>query len=190
MYKFVCLLVKAFMSVIFRVKVNGKENIPSDGGFILCANHLSNWDPPLLQAFIKRRIYFMSKEELFHKFGLGFVLRRIKAIPVKRTGADINCIKQSMKVVKSGDVLGIFPTGQREMVKGEGEVKSGVAFLSYKTNGVILPIHITASYKLFSKVIIDIKKPLTYKFESKPTSDDLARISSDIYSHIKSPFKE
>ncbi|MBQ4528159.1 MAG: 1-acyl-sn-glycerol-3-phosphate acyltransferase [Clostridia bacterium] len=186
MYRFVCILVKGFMSLLFRVKVNGKENIPSEGGFILCSNHISNWDPPLLQVFIRRRIYYMAKEELFKAFGLGFILRRIKAIPVHRSGSDITSIKNAIKTVKNGDVLGIFPTGQREKVKGEGEVKAGIGFLAVKTGGTVIPVHITASYRIFSKVIIDIGKPVDIKLpEGKPSTADFERISEDIYSEIK-----
>ena len=174
------------MSLLFRVKVNGKENIPSEGGFILCSNHISNWDPPLLQVFIRRRIYYMAKEELFKAFGLGFILRRIKAIPVHRSGSDITSIKNAIKTVKNGDVLGIFPTGQREKVKGEGEVKAGIGFLAVKTGGTVIPVHITASYRIFSKVIIDIGKPVDIKLpEGKPSTADFERISEDIYSEIK-----
>lgn len=186
MYKFLCLLIKGFMSVFFRVTVHGKENIPTEGGFILCANHLSNWDPPLLQVFIKRRIYFMAKEELFKVFGLGFILKRIKAIPVYRSGADITSIKKAIKTVQSGDVLGIFPTGQREMVKGEGDVKAGIGFLAVKTGGVVIPVHISATYKIFSKIVVNIGKPVEIeKFESKPTTADFERISESIYANIK-----
>ncbi|MBQ4631235.1 MAG: 1-acyl-sn-glycerol-3-phosphate acyltransferase [Clostridia bacterium] len=187
MYKFVCLLVKGFLSLLFRVKVTGKENIPKEGGFILCSNHLSNWDPPLLQAFIKRRIYYMAKEELFEAFGVGFILRRIKAIPVHRNGADITSMKRAIKTVRGGDVLGIFPTGQREMVKGEGDVKAGIGFLAVKTNGVVIPVHITASYKVFSKVRVNIGKPVEFAVpEGKATTEDFELISEKIYADIKS----
>ncbi len=186
MYKFVCTLVKAFIMLIFRVKLNGSENVPTEGGFVLCSNHLSNWDPPLLQAFLKRRIYYLAKEELFHVFGLSLVLKMIKAIPVKRSTADFASIKTSIKTVKGGGVIGIFPTGQREMVKGEGDVKSGIGFLAVKTEAPVLPVHITASYRIFSKVTIDIGEPLYYNnFETKPTQEDFERISNEIYDKIK-----
>lgn len=187
MYKFLCALVRAFMRLIFRVKVYGKENIPKDGGFILCANHLSNWDAPLLQGFIKRRIYYMAKEELFKAFGVGFILRRIKAIPVSRSGSDLASLKKAIKTVQNGDVLGIFPTGQREMVKGEGDVKAGIGFLAVKTGGTVVPVCISATYRIFSKVVINIGEPVKIeKSETKPTTADYERISESIYADIKS----
>lgn len=191
MYSFLCMIVRCFISLIFRVKIVGADNIPAESGFLLCSNHISNWDPPLLQVFIRRRIYYMAKEELFHAFGVGLILKLIKAIPVKRSGADLSSIKLAIRTIKNGDVLGIFPTGQREKVKGEGEVKSGVGFLAVKTGAPVVPIHITATYRIFSKVTVHIGEPHTYSsFEGKPTANDYENISKSIYNDIKLLGKE
>jgi len=188
MYKFVCALVGFFVRLIFRIKVKGLENIPKDGGAIICANHLSNWDPVVLQISIKRRIYYMAKAELFKAFFVGWVLKLIKAIPVKRTGSDLTAIKQSFKTIKDGNVLGIFPTGQREMVKGEGEVKAGVGLIAGKTGAPVIPVHIEASFRWFSKVTITIGEPKVYIPEGgqKISVEVAEEFSKDIYANIKS----
>ncbi len=189
MYRFICNIVKGFMCLVFRIKVTGSENIPSDGQFILCANHISSWDPPLLQSFIKRRIYFMAKEELFHMFFLGFILKAIKSIPVKRSGSDITAIKTAMKLLKNGECLGIFPTGQREKVKGEGEVKGGVALLALKTKAPVVAVHIDADYRIFSRIKMNIGAPRIYELsddKTKATSEDIDNVSKEIYSSILS----
>lgn len=193
MYKLVCYIVKAFICLLFRVRVDGKENIPQSGGFMLCSNHLSNWDPPLLQVFINRRIYYMAKDELFHVFGLGLILKMIKAIPVKRSGSDITAIKSAIKLIKDGDAIGIFPTGQREKVKGEGEVKGGVGFLALKTEAPVVPVHISTSYRLFSRITVNIGKPHIYSLpegQRKATPDDIERVSNSIYDEIRALDKE
>jgi len=189
MYRFICNIIKAFMSIIFRVEVHGSENIPQTGGFILCSNHISAWDPPLLQVFIDRRVYFMAKDELFHIFFDGMVLKMIKAIPVKRSGSDITAIKTAMKHLKDDEVLGIFPTGQREKVKGEGEVKGGVALMALKTGTRVVPVHIDATYRLFSKIKINIGSPRLYELpegERKVSPEIIERVSHEIYAGIKS----
>ncbi len=187
MYNFLCKILKLFMMLIFRVEVRGLENIPQDGGVIICCNHISNWDPPLLQVFTGRRIYFMAKDELFHVFFVGWLLKAIKAIPVKRTGADFAAIKASIRVIKDGDVLGIFPTGQREKVKGEGEVKGGLGLLAAKTGCQVVPVHITADYKIFSKVVLSIGKPKVYTVpEGEKLSVDASELlSNKIYDEVK-----
>ena len=187
MYRFLCTLVGVVMRLLFRIEVKGEENIPEDGGVILCANHISNWDPVLLQIISKRHIYYMSKDELFHVFFVGFVLKKIGAIPVKRTGSDLSAIKQALKTVQSGRILGIFPTGQREKVKGEGEVKAGVGLIAGKTKAPVLPIHISANFKPFSKVVVNIGKCEVFAPEdgqklSVEVAEDFSR---EIYKRIK-----
>ena len=187
MYKFLCGILKLFMMMIFRVEVRGAENIPEDGGIIICCNHISNWDPPLLQAFTGRRIYFMAKDELFHAFLIGWIFKVLKAIPVKRNGADLAAVKSSIRVIKDGGVLGIFPTGQREKVKGEGEVKGGLGLLAAKTGCPVVPVHITANYRIFSKVVMSIGEPKVHSIPEgeKLTVETSEIISNEIYAEVK-----
>jgi len=187
MYRFLCALIGGFMRILFRIEVKGLENIPSDGSGILCANHISNWDPVLLQVIIKRHIYYMSKDELFHVFFVGFILKKIGAIPVKRSGSDLSAIKQALKTLQTGKILGIFPTGQREKVKGEGEVKAGVGLIAGKTKAPIIPVHITANFKLFSKVKVNIGVPEVFAPSGgEKVSAELAeKYAKDIYQRIK-----
>lgn len=187
MYRFLCNIVGAFMRLIFRIEVKGIENIPQEGGAIICANHISNWDPVLLQILIKRHIYFMSKEELFHVFFIGWIMKKIGAIPVKRAGSDLTAIKHAFKTVNGGEILGIFPTGQREKVKGEGEVKSGVGLIAGKTKAPIIPIHIGANFKLFSKVSVHIGRCEVFApSEGEKINAEMAEVfSKEIYKKIK-----
>lgn len=188
MYRFVCTLVGGFMRLLFRIEVNGRENIPEEGGVIMCANHLSNWDAVLLQAVaVKRHIYFMAKDELFHVFLLKNILNGIGAIPVKRTGSDLAAIKLALKTIKDGKMLGIFPTGQRARDGAEGEVKAGIGLIAGKTQTPVLPIHIAAGYRPFSKVIVNIGECRRFFPEEgeKLTADVAQRLSDDIYSEIK-----
>lgn len=187
MFNFLCSIVAGFMKIIFRIEVKGLENIPKTGSAILCANHISNWDPVLLQAFIKRHIYFMSKEELFRVFFVGWLLKKLGAIPVKRTGSDLTAIKLSFKTVNGGEMLGIFPTGQREKVKGEGEVKSGVGLIAGKTKAPVIPIHISASFKPFSKVVLNIGRAEVFAPpEGEKVNAEMAEVfSKEIYQRIK-----
>lgn len=188
MYRFICALIGVFMRLLFRIEVNGTENIPKDGGVIMCANHLSNWDPVLLQTVaIKRHIYFMAKDELFHVFLLSNILKAIGAIPVKRASVDISPIKHALRTIKQGGMLGIFPTGQRAKHGLEGEVKAGIGLIAGKTDALVLPIHINATYRPFSKVVVNIGKCQSFTPDEgeKLTTDVAQRLSDSIYSEIK-----
>lgn len=188
MYKFLCTVLKGFMHLLFRIEVKGADNMPADGSGILCANHISNWDPVLLQIALNRRIYYMAKDELFHVFFVGRILKWIKAIPVKRTGSDLAAVKAALKTLQKGEILGIFPTGQREKKKGEGEVKAGVGLIAGKTNSPVIPVHIIANFRIFSKVTVVVGEPQIYSApEGEKLTVEMAEgFSKDIYKNIKS----
>ncbi len=82
-YKIVKPIARAFCRIFFRVEINGEENFLR-GPFMVCANHSSNWDPVMLLLFIKRKIHFLGKQELFKNKFFDTAMRALGAFPVKR----------------------------------------------------------------------------------------------------------
>ena len=82
--KIVAFLVHLWCRIYFNLKVIGKENVPKEGAYILCANHTSNWDPPLVVTAIKRPMYVMAKEELFVNGFVKWLAKKCWVFPVKR----------------------------------------------------------------------------------------------------------
>lgn len=83
-------LLRFIYTVLFRLEAVGRENIPRDGGVVLCCNHISNYDPPTLGIKIERKVRFMAKSELFDIPVLGPVLKAVGAFPVKREASARN----------------------------------------------------------------------------------------------------
>ncbi|MBN2899318.1 MAG: 1-acyl-sn-glycerol-3-phosphate acyltransferase [Clostridia bacterium] len=156
-YSFAKLAMRAFYKLFFRVEVYGEENIPKDSGYLLAPNHLSMYDPPLIGGFFPRMdLHAMSKKEAFDVWILKFILPRIKVFPVDRDGNDITAIKTSLKILKGGEGLLIFPEGTRNK-KTDGtplDAKPGVALIAIKAKVPIIPVTVDSTYKLFSKIKI------------------------------------
>lgn len=186
LYNTLVKLVKGFLKLFFRVEIIGEENIPKEGGCIVCANHISNWDPVFLVAFLTRRIYFMAKESLFRIPFIGWLLKTVGMIPVKRTGNDISAVRTSIATLNSGKALGIFPSGRRNKKDEVPTVKSGVAFIAVKAAVPAVPIYIEANYRIFSKVIIHIGEAVDFAVynKAKMSSEQLGEISSDLFKNI------
>jgi 1-acyl-sn-glycerol-3-phosphate acyltransferase len=161
LYRLGWYLVRAFFFGWFGVKVEGVENVPPTGPVLLCANHISNLDPPLLGAMIPRPISFMAKASLFKVPVLGLVISRyLGAFPVQRGTADRAALRTALQILAEGRVFGIFPEGTRSKTGELGQARTGVAFIAMKSGAPVVPVAISGPYRFRRGPVVRIGKPL------------------------------
>jgi len=145
-YRAVYYFTKFWLLIFVPRRIIGLGNLPSRGGFILACNHLSNLDPPFIGTVIHRPLSFVAKDSLFENKLLGFILRHVGTIPIKRNQADFRGLREAIRVLKSGRPLVIFPEGSREAVRrsaNRGEKAfSGIGFLAAKSGVPVIPARI------------------------------------------------
>lgn len=187
-YRFIRLIASTVFRLVYRIEVNGLNNIPNNGRAILCSNHVSLLDPIILAISVPRTISFMAKKELFRNKLFGKLLRSLNAFPVDREGADIASIRKSLKILKDGQILGIFPEGSRMSEMDVDSAKPGISLIGIKSKSLIVPVFINSSYKLFSKIIVNIGKPIDLEayYNEKLKTEDHKRISITILQSIYS----
>jgi 1-acyl-sn-glycerol-3-phosphate acyltransferase len=114
-YNFVAIVSWPVLHWVFRLEHHGLENLPADGGFVLAANHTSNFDPwPLgMPLWPQRQLLFMAKAELFNPI-LGPPLRAGGAFPVRRGEADVEAVEAAVGLCREGGVVAMFPEGTRQ----------------------------------------------------------------------------
>lgn len=157
------LLIPIF-KLLFFYKINGKENVPNDGPYIICSNHLSNCDPVFLSITQRRQIYYMAKIELFKNPFMGWLYRQLGAFPVQRGAGDGKAINEAENIVRDGKLLGIFIEGTRSKTGEFLRPKAGAAIVAHQMNVPVVPVCITPKKKkvrAFQKVIISVGKPIT-----------------------------
>lgn len=178
------LLIPVFL-LFYNYRVTGRENIPKEGAYIACANHLSAIDPIFVGISLPQRMYFMAKVELFRNKLLAALMRGLGAYPIKRGEPDIKSIKTSLKLLGDGKVLGLFPEGTR-FKAGEDAAEPGIAMLAVRAKVPVLPVAIISSYKFFRRTRIIIGKPveLTDYYDKKLRNEDYLKISKDIMNII------
>ena len=183
---FVKWCVKIFTLVVFRVKTYGKENIEKDKPYIMCANHISNWDALTIYTATKREMYVMAKEEMFVNSFVHWFGRKMNVFPVKRGKQDIESIKKSLKVLNDNKILLIFPEGTRNGMKKNGKIQNGPAYLAARSGVEVLPVKIEGNFKPFRKVKIHYGKPIDFsQYQSKkPEKETLDLISAEITNAI------
>ena len=153
---------------IFPVKVVNPENIPTDGGCLVCANHTSMLDVLILSAGLKRQIRYMAKKEAMTVPGLGKFLSALGAYAVDRGGADVGAIKQTFAFLESGEMVGIFPQGTRHpgVDPATTPIKGGVGMITWHTKATVLPVCIATKHnrvRPFSPTKLIVGKPIPFE---------------------------
>ncbi len=167
--------------ILYRIEVEGLENVRMDGRLAICSNHANNLDPLLVSVVFPRKISWMAKKELFKNKTFGNILGKIGAFPIDRDNSDISAIKNALRILKDGGVLGIFPEGTRVKGFDINNAKPGIGLLTAKSKSVVQPIYIDGNYKLFNKIKIKIGKQIDL---SQEESKDYAEISKNILKSI------
>lgn len=161
--KFLAVLLTA---LVFPLRVQGRENFPKDGPFIVIANHISMWEVFFIPRMLfPLRTVFMAKSELFRHGGFfNWVLRAVGAFPVNRGTADIGAIKRSLEILKAGEVFAIFPEGTRNK-KLDGTIQkfnNGVGYIALMSGAPVIPVLFadTAGFRLFRPVHVAVGPPV------------------------------
>ncbi|WP_027964477.1 lysophospholipid acyltransferase family protein [Halalkalibacillus halophilus] len=188
-YKFAKLVVWIVFKFLFQIKIIGKKNVPKSGPTIICSNHISNFDPPVVGITCPRDIRFMAKEELFEKKGIGLLLRNLQAFPVKRGMRDRNALRKGLELLESGGTLGLFPEGTRSK---DGNLKEGLAgagFFAMRSNAQVIPCAIIGSYNFFKPLYVIYGKPIDFQ-SLKGDKQNARMVTDEIMENIQSLLDE
>jgi 1-acyl-sn-glycerol-3-phosphate acyltransferase len=179
-------LVIATGTVLWRVRASGTGNVPVSGGVVIACNHISNLDPPLLGGYCPRQIHYMAKKELFSIPVLGPLIAALGAYPVDREGSAASAIRRSVEVLRSGECVGIFPEGGRN-VHGDKEARTGVALVASLAKVPVVPayIHNSAHAGRLAQIKVAFGPPLHLPAGRKATRDDLAKFTEDVMDAIR-----
>ncbi len=172
--------------LVFRIKKVNEKNLPADGAYIVCANHVNMLDALAVVCSCKRKVRFICKESMFKVKALGWALKLSDTIPLNREKNDIESMKRSLKALKNGDVLGVFPEGTRKGMEKNLKAKSGAAFFSLKTGTPVVPIGIQGSFKPFTKVKLVFGEPLDFSeyYGKEKDKEALEKVTNVIMDNI------
>lgn len=190
LYNITVPIAKLVMSLKYKLRYEGQENLPKTGAYIISANHLTSFDPVLLAMNSGRVIHFMAKYETFEKPFTRFFLTHFNSFPVKRGSSDKSSIEYAIKLIKHGEVIGIFPEGTRNKEGGEPQkAKSGVALIAKATNADVVPCSIHIGEKKGFRRPATIRYGKLIKFEELGFSED-SRSTSEIRNASRIIFDE
>jgi len=147
------------------IKTHGKENIPKEGGYLICANHIAVRDVILMGATCPRQIKFVAKKELFSVPILSSIIKALGAVKLDRGGNDVAAIRKSIEIIESGDIISIFPQGHRypSVNPSTTPIKSGAGMVAYRSGCDVIPVFIKTrgnKYGIFKRIEIFYGNPI------------------------------
>ena len=197
LYEVVVPVGRLWFRVFFRLHVIGLENVPRHGPGLVCGNHCSYLDPMLAAVALPRKIYNVSRKEIYQLPLLGPVIRRLGAVRIDRESLADKCALQTvLAIMDHGDLCMIYPEGTRIANGCLQDPHNGAAFLAVKSGAPVVPMAIIGSYECWprqrrvarvGRITVRIGQPVTYHLppEHESHREDLTAISIDIMSRIR-----
>jgi 1-acyl-sn-glycerol-3-phosphate acyltransferase len=191
-YDLVKLLTAIYAYTFFRARCISSENVPASGPVILAPNHFSFMDHFFTGAFIRRKVRFMAKSQLF-KRPMQFIYTHGGVFPVRRGFRDEDAFMTAESILGRGGVVCMYCEGGRSRTgKLSDDAKPGIGRLALETGATIVPLAIHGSSKVrnwkrlqFPKVTIQYGEPFRYETVSEPTREQQQAVANEIFGEIK-----
>ena len=150
-YRFLRLLVHLLNRLLFRTTVEGSDRVPATGAVIIAPVHRSFIDFFVASEVTGRKLHYMAKDSLWKNGVLAKILPAVGAFPVHRESADREALRRAQRVLDAGEVLILFPEGERRTGPEVDDLHEGVAFLAARTGATVVPVGIGGSASVMPK---------------------------------------
>ncbi len=137
--------------VVYRVRYSGRENIPAAGGVLVVSNHQSHLDPPLVGIGCARHLNYLARDTLFRFAPFGWLIHSVGAIPIDREGVGLSGIKESLRRLKRGEMVLVFPEGTRTRDGRISPFRPGFTALAVRSGASILPVAIDGAFQAWPR---------------------------------------
>lgn len=150
---------RGLFRIFTRLKIEGLENVPASGAYLLIFNHVSIYDPPLLLSLWPTAPEALGADYLWDTPGQGLLARLYGAIPIRRGDVDREAMEKAMSALRSGNPLLISPEGTRAHVPGMQQAKAGVVYILERTGVPVVPVGVTGTDDAFIQHALRGRRP-------------------------------
>jgi 1-acyl-sn-glycerol-3-phosphate acyltransferase len=146
--------IRTIVLALVHVRVEGRDDLPASGPYIIVSNHINWKDPPLISIALDLSVRYMAKIQAFGYPLLGYIVRATGAFPVRRGEGDRRALVTALRVLKGGQILGFFPEGHRSETGALLRGKPGVGFLASRAGDVpLVPIAMIGTKQSLPRLI-------------------------------------
>ena len=197
-YSAVRLITTPISLLLYRTRQIEVDNVPASGPVILAANHFSNYDHFLAGVWLRRRIRFVAKSQMFKQNPvLDYIYSRGGVFPVRRGHADTEAFATMHAIVDRGGGLMIYCEGGRSRSGELGEPRPGIGRIALETGAPVVPVALSGSQGIrgwkklaFPQITIRYGEPVSFPVVEAPTREQQMECAEEIFSHVREMFEE
>jgi 1-acyl-sn-glycerol-3-phosphate acyltransferase len=196
-YTFVRILISLPTLLIYRVRAFGVENVPKSGPLVLAPNHFSQMDHFFIGLYLRRKVRFMAKSQMFGPPILTYIYKHGGVFPIRRGHRDEESFKTAFTILGQGEMLLIYAEGGRSRSGELGEVKPGIGRIALESGAPVVPVAIHGSEKVrrwkrfrFPKVTVQFGEPLSFPAEEGSSRERQLEVAREIFAPVREMYLE
>jgi 1-acyl-sn-glycerol-3-phosphate acyltransferase len=182
--------------LIYRVRALGVRNVPRTGPLVLAPNHFSQMDHFFVGIYLRRKIRFMAKSQLFGPPVLTYVYKHGGVFPVRRGQHDEEAFKTAYELLDQGEMLLVYAEGGRSRSGELGQPKAGIGRIALEAGVQIVPVAIHGSERVrgwrrlrFPKVTVQFGEPVSYPVEPAPSRERQLEVAGEVFARVREMYE-
>jgi 1-acyl-sn-glycerol-3-phosphate acyltransferase len=194
-YDFVRILLTPMTLLFYRTRAIGTENVPASGPVILAPNHFSQMDHFFAAVYLRRKVRFMAKSQLFGPPVLTSIFSHGGVFPIRRGHHDEEAFKTAYTILDRGDCMLIYVEGGRSRSGGLGEPRPGVGRIALESGVPVVPVAIHGSAGVrrwkrlrFPKVTVQFGEPVSFPVEPSPSRERQQEIANEVFDRVRAMY--
>jgi 1-acyl-sn-glycerol-3-phosphate acyltransferase len=195
-YTFARIVLTVPTILIYRLRAIGVENVPRQGALVLAPNHFSQMDHFFAGVYLRRKIRFMAKSQMFGPPLLTYVYKHGGVFPVRRGQHDEEAFKTAYQLLDQEEMLLVYAEGGRSRSRQMGQPKPGIGRIALESGAPIVPVAIHGSARVrgwkrlhFPKVTVEFGKPMTFAVESSPSRERQLEVATEIFAEVREMYE-
>ena len=195
-YEFVRMILAPIAIIVYRERAIGTANVPASGPAIVAPNHFSNMDHFFAGAYLRRKMQFMAKSQLFANPLMNYIFRVGGVFPVRRGYHDDEAFTTAHAILERGNCVLMYCEGGRSRTGGLGEARPGVGRLALETGVPVIPVAIHGSLGVrkwrklrFPKVTVQYGEPITFDVVAEPTKEQQLEAARRVFDSVKEMYE-
>jgi len=195
MYDIVRVILTLPTILIYRARAIRVENVPLTGPVIVTPNHFSQMDHFFAAVYLRRKVQFMAKSQLFTNPIIKFIFKYGGVFPVRRGHHDEEAFKTAHTVLDRGGAVLMYAEGGRSRTGDLGEPKRGVGKIALESGAPVVPVAIHGSAHVrgwrrfqFPKVTIQYGEPLSFPVKENPTREEQQQVADQVFDQVRAMY--